>query len=742
VSPRTAKIISRALIVVAMSALGASLAIASSVYPQQREGQIVVIGTPSEGDAPAVLADLQDRGAHGDTFVQDASVLFLVIFAGVSLAWLVTGSMIVSRQPKNASGWIFSAIGLVVALNLLPQVLVVKGAKVDPGSVPFLGVWASLGEYAFFAVALIPLLFLLYPDGRPPTARWRIAEYVLFAGLGVATIGSILAPGPLNNYVSLGVVYMNPLGVASLSKVAPLVVAVGTLMVLGASLSTVFAVRGRYKRSTGDDRQQLRWLVVVASLAGVLFVVGFIGGLLSSFIASNQAVGEIGFISFVLTLAVGVPIAYLIAIYRYRLYDLDIVVKKAVVFALMVGVVVALYLLIAVAVPLVLVGAGGGLQASAVFFGVVIGLLVFPVRTRARRFADRIIYGKRATPYEVLTSFSGRVGETYATDDVLPRMAQILAEGVGADLARVWLRVGGTLRPDATWPADAAPAEPVAMAAGELPDIPAEDTVPVRHQGEVLGALSVSMPASDPMTPAKERLVQDLAEQAGLVLKNVRLIEDLRASRQRLVAAQDQERRKLERNIHDGAQQQLVAQAVKLRLTEGMLERDPARAREMLAQLQADSHQTLEDLRDLARGIYPPLLADKGLAAALDAQARRAAIPVAVHSDGLGRFSQDVEAAVYFSCLEALQNIAKYAEASGARIELTGGDGSVRFLVTDDGRGFDPGATGYGTGLQGIADRLAALGGELDVTSAPGSGTSLRGIVPSGVRATAEGATP
>jgi len=458
-SPRTAKIISRALIVVAMSALGASLAIASSVYPQQRKGQIVVIGTPSEGDGPAALADLQDRGANGETFVQDASVMFLVIFAGISLVWLVTGSMIVSRQPGNASGWIFSAIGMVVALNVLPQVLVVKGAKVDPGSVPFLGVWASLGEYAFFVVALIPLLFLLYPDGRPPTPRWRIAEYALFGGLGVVTVGSVLAPGPLNNYIDLGVVYMNPLGVASLSVFAPVMIAVGTLVTLIASLSSVFAVRGRYKRSTGDDRQQLRWLVFVASLAGVLLTISFVIGGSVELIAHTQLISGVGFICFVLTIAVGIPVSYLVAIYRYRLYDLDLVVKKAVVFALMVGVVVALYLVIAVAIPLAVVGARGRVQVGAVLVGMVIGLLVFPVRARAKRFADRIIYGRRATPYEVLTSFSGRVGETYATDDVLPRMAQILAEGVGADLARVWLRVGGTLRPDATWPPDSIAAD-------------------------------------------------------------------------------------------------------------------------------------------------------------------------------------------------------------------------------------------------------------------------------------------
>jgi signal transduction histidine kinase len=314
--------------------------------------------------------------------------------------------------------------------------------------------------------------------------------------------------------------------------------------------------------------------------------------------------------------------------------------------------------------------------------------------------------------------------------DVLPRMAQILAEGVGADGARVWLRVGGTLRPDAAWPPRAAKAGAIAIRGDDLPQIPGEDAVAVRHQGEILGALSVQMPASDPMTPAKERLVRDLAEQAGLVLRNVRLIEDLRASRQRLVAAQDEERRKLERNIHDGAQQQLVALAVKLRLTEGLVDKDPAKVAEMLGQLQSEAGAALEDLGDLARGIYPPLLADQGLTAALTAQARKAAIPVAVEADGVGRLPQDVEAAIYFSCLEALQNVAKYAEASGATVTLYEADGLFTFSVTDDGLGFDPNATGYGTGLQGIADRLAALDGVIDIVSSSGTGTSLRGRIP------------
>jgi signal transduction histidine kinase len=238
------------------------------------------------------------------------------------------------------------------------------------------------------------------------------------------------------------------------------------------------------------------------------------------------------------------------------------------------------------------------------------------------------------------------------------------------------------------------------------------------------------MPANDPMNPAKRKLVEDLASQAGLVLRNVRLIEELRASRQRLVAAQDKERRKIERNIHDGAQQQLVALAVKQRLAASMIGRDEERARAILEELQSETNQALEDLRNLARGVYPPLLADQGLASALEAQARKSAVPVDVIADGVGRFPQEIEAAVYFSCLEALQNVAKYARASGAVIRLTDVGGELRFEVEDDGVGFDTSSTGYGTGLQGMADRLDALGGRIDVSSARGSGTTITGAVP------------
>ena len=300
----------------------------------------------------------------------------------------------------------------------------------------------------------------------------------------------------------------------------------------------------------------------------------------------------------------------------------------------------------------------------------------------------------------------------------MARLARVLGEGVGAERARVWLGADGTRRVVAAWPAEA-------------PELGDDDLVePVRHQGEVLGALSVTMPPNDPIDAPRAELVGGLAAQAGLVLRNVGLLEDLRESRRRLVAAQDLERRKLERNIHDGAQQQLVALAVKLRLARSVLEKDPARVDAMLDELAGETQQALEDLRDLARGIYPPLLADQGLGAALEAQARRSPVPVTVEADGVGRYPPEVEAAVYFSCLEALQNVAKYAGATAATVALREAPGRLEFRISDDGVGFDAGATSYGTGLQGIADRLAALGGTLAVASMPGRGTAITGSLP------------
>jgi len=481
----------------------------------------------------------------------------------------------------------------------------------------------------------------------------------------------------------------------------------------------------RLRRSRGEVRQQVRWLAYL----GLADVVLFVATIVTNIIWPNSLVSNVLFVALFSTIFLGIPAASAIAILKYRLYDLDIVIKKTVVF----GALVAFFTVVYVAV-VVGIGAAIGKRGNTVltFAAAAIVAIAFqPVRTRARRFADRVVYGKRASPYEVLSEFADRVSGAYSTDDVLPRMAQIVGAGTGASRAEVWLRVGPEIRLTADWPADRE-AHPTALplVGDDLPDVPGSTrTFPVRHQGELLGAISVTVPASEPLTPTQEKLVQDLASQAGLVLRNVRLIEELKASRQRLVAAQDQERRRIERNIHDGAQQQLVALAVKLNIARSLVGRDETKETELLDQLKAETQEALDTLRDLARGIYPPLLSDKGLAAALDAQARKSPIPVEVEADGIGRYPQDVEAAVYFCCLEALQNVAKYAQATRAGVRLAARDGELRFEVSDDGSGFDPAATPKGSGLQNMADRLAALGGSIDIRSHPGGGTTVAGRV-------------
>jgi signal transduction histidine kinase len=496
--------------------------------------------------------------------------------------------------------------------------------------------------------------------------------------------------------------------------------AVFAISLIGLLVGSVVSLVLRFRRSSGVERQQIKWVALAVAFLASSFVlstvasaIGLNGDLIDSIVSG------IAFIT--------LPVAVAVAVLQYHLYDLDVVVKKALVAGALVLLVIGAY---AAMVGLLGVVTSGNESSGSVFVvALVLGLAFRPVTRFARRIADRIVYGRRATPYEVLAEFSERVGESYATEDVLGRMAQILGQATGAASARVWLHVGAGLQPVASWPTDAVPAEVARVTDDALPAMAGETAVEVRDRGELLGALSVTMPPSDPMNPSKERLVRDLASQAGLVLRNVRLVEELRASQRRLVTAQDQERRRLERNIHDGAQQQLVALSVKTRLVRDLTPRDPGKAAEMLTQIDAEIQKTLEDLRDLARGIYPPLLVDKGLGAALDAQARRSLVPTTVKADTIGRYPPELEAAVYFSCLEALQNVAKYAHASSATVTLTQSNGHLTFEVADDGSGFDPEAVRSGTGLQGIADRLSALHGELTIRSQPGAGTLVRGRI-------------
>jgi signal transduction histidine kinase len=423
---------------------------------------------------------------------------------------------------------------------------------------------------------------------------------------------------------------------------------------------------------------------------------------------------------------------------KYRRHGIDVVISKTVVYAVLAAFITAVYVLLVAGAGTLAGWRGRPSLGLSILATAVVAVLFQPVRERAQRLANRLVYGRRATPYEALAQLSERMAGTYATEDLLPRMAMIVAAATGADRADVWLRDGDTLRAGASWPPGAEPPAPVPLAAGELPaGIGAGRLIAVRHRGELLGALSVTRKRGNAVTPTEDRLIGNLAAQAGLVLRNAGLTEqllarlaELRASRERLVTTQDTERQRLERDLRDGPQRELAGLAGKLGDAASALDHDETRARALLDEVTSEIARALANLRELARGIYPPLLADMGIAAALDAQARKAPVPVSVETDGIGRYPEEIEAAVYFCALEALRSAAWHAGATHAAIRLSASGGDLRFEVTGDGQRPGDGAGPSGADLQAMADRVDALGGEILIAAAPGLGTRINGRVP------------
>jgi signal transduction histidine kinase len=640
--------------------------------------------------------------------------LFSSVAIVMMLGYTTVGALIASRRAGGPIGWLFMAVGFGFVLSVSTSEYAIYAYR-HPGELP-IGVFAAWMNSWLFIPTITPLIVVLvvFPTGRVLSGRWRFLPLAVVVLSVLGVVGTMLRVRQLD--LTTGVHILNPTGSEALDGLAAVLMTIAGFGLVGCLIAALFAIGLRYRRSRDEERQQIRWLAYAALGGGLLLLGGMVASIVSG--SDDNAVVNVLFYAFFVCVGLGVPFAAGIAILRYRLWDLDIVVRKAVIFALVTGALTAGLLVVAWIVPVTVIGTGlTGWERGLFLVGIVLGTLIGPLRRRARRIADRLVYGGRATPYEVLTEFSGRLADTYSADDVAPRMAAIVGSGTGARRTTVWLRVGRDLRPVGSWPEGSITEEDASW-------------FEVRHQGEALGAITVSMPANDPMTPDKERLVHDLAAQAGLVLRNVRLIEELRESRRRIVAAQDARARTLERNIHDGAQQQLVALAVKIRLADATIDKDPAAAHAALARLQTDAQDALETLRDLARGIYPPLLADKGLPTALAAQAAKSAIPTHVTADSIGRYPQDVESAIYFCALEALQNAMKYSGASSIDIAIAAVEDRLRFEIRDDGVGFDTATVVRGAGLEGMTDRIDAIGGRLTIASAPGRGTRIDGVVP------------
>jgi signal transduction histidine kinase len=639
------------------------------------------------------------------------------------------GVVIAYHRPRNPEGWILACSMLLLILSLDAGYYAVLYYTLGHHELPLAPVAVLLVPLWIPGAALFALVIMLFPDGQLPSPRWRwvlrayaalVTCYTAFffavtiaalAGsrIRLDSIGDVMGTQHLPAWLAVGVVL--PIAVIWLSFLAHQVLS--------------------WRRATGEHRQQLKWL---ASGAAVTLGVGVVGNSLFA-----GALGQ------VLGLAiVALPISIGVAVLKYRLYDIDVVISKTIVYGSLAAFITLVYVVIVAGIGSL---GPGFLQAGSrpslglsIVATAVVAVAFQPVRERAQRLANRLVFGQRATPYEALSEFAGRMGGTYAADDVLPRMAQILAEGTGASRAMVWLRDGDELVAGASWPGEAGPAQRLPLPGGEPPALAGAGRVAlVPYQGETLGALSVSKRPGETLTPVEGKLMSDLAAQAGLVLHNIGLTEQLRArlaelqaSRLRIVTAADDQRRRIERDIHDGAQRQLLSIESTLALAESLAGQDTERERDLVAQLKAATSGALETLRELARGIYPPLLADQGLAAAVGAQAAKAGGPVEVSTDGVGRYPVEFETAVYFCCVEALQNAARHAPGSAVRVSLAEDDGQVVFSVTDDGPGFDPATARAGSGLRNMSDRLAALGGSCQVDASPGRGTTVAGRIGTG----------
>jgi signal transduction histidine kinase len=537
-------------------------------------------------------------------------------------------------------------------------------------------------------------------------------------------------------------------------------VPVGAVLWAAALAVTLPGLRLGYLASAGRDRERLQWIGASAVLAAGLALAAAVLHLLVAWPVPLAAT------------AAGCSVALSLGMMAGEIRPLGPSAGRVLVQLIAVAgfaiVVAAIYMIVVLGV-----GSGPATDTDRKLLGLsmlaaaIAAIGYLPARERLLAWAKHVVYGAREAPDEALRTFGSRLTRAMPMDELLLQLAESLRKTMALTSAEVYTGSGDVLERTVSVP-DAGPRS-IVVTPRERPVITRAEVsgsawatvwlpalldgrehsqlrvAPVSHAGQLLGLIVVERPAAgDSFTDEDDRVLTDLARQVGLAFHNAQLdsalqnsldelraqAEALRESRARIVASGDAERRRLERNLHDGAQQNLVALAVSLRLARDVLTDEPEAAAQLLDQLADDLGVTIAELRDLAHGIYPPLLADSGLAKALEAAASRSPLSVTVTAAGLTRYSPDVEAAVYFCCLEALQNAVKHAPGATVAIQLWEESGGLLFAVTDNGPGFDVAAARGGHGYMNMAGRLGAIGGAVRWQSEPRHGATVQGSIP------------
>ena len=643
---------------------------------------------------------------------QRASLSLVFIFPITLLVLGAVGAVCASLRPKNSVGWLLltsSIVGSAVGcFRFYGQYAVSTWAVPPPEAawIAWLASWLWIPWLALQAFWL-PLLF---PDGRLPQWPWSIVAFVGTGATFLAALGAAVDPHLMPSPAPAGPISL-PIG--------PILWAAGLSVLAACSVASVASVFVRLRGAGSELQLQMKCL---AGGVGLLLSSLLIAGSIHSLLPPNSLVIP-------LIIAAGylaVPASVGVAILRFHLYDVDIVINRSIVFGILAVFVTAVYVAVVFGIGS-LIGLAGSPWLS--LAATALAALAFqPARSRAQRAVERLVHGRRTAPYLALAELARRGASDPMSEELLKDMGRMAAEGTGALNADIWLRTGEEMQLAASWP------ESKSLGPCTLKTIPGNIVQPVLHEASAIGAISIFLASGIGLRPAELQLLRDIAAQAGILLNNRRLtfelmkrVDELRESRRRLVNAQDTERRRFERDLHDGAQQQLYA--LKLGLRQARIESDNGRSH-VLEALEVAAESALQSVKELARGVFPPLLTAQGLQAALSARARSSPVETTVSAEVIGRYSPEIEGAVYFCCLEALQNAVAHAHPSSVRIELKQWHEELSFTVTDDGEGISPKASADGSGLQNIRDRLDVYGGRVEIRSGPGQGTTLTGFVP------------
>lgn len=647
----------------------------------------------------------------------------LLIAVGVVSSGLV-GGVIASRRPTHLIGWLFAVDAVAFAFMAFGSEYATYGLVTEPGSLPgaLVLAWVQSLLVVPVVVSILVLLPLYFPDGHLVSWRWRPVLWLAAGWASYEAVVSAVRPGELQNVPGVD----NPLGITSLRPLIEVMdgpsLAIWLAILVAASASLVV----RLRRSAAEERQQVKWLAYA--------VVGWVLMVLLTFPAAAIDPAAERAVSVGLAIAfAGIPIAAGMAVLRYRLYDIDVIINRTLVYGILTVGVAGIYVLV-VGYLAAVFHARDQLAVSLLSTGLV-ALLFQPMRERLQRGVNRLMYGERDQPYRVLSRLGQRLEATLAPDDILPAIVQTVADALNLPYAAIGLRHGGGIV------VAAATGRPVANLL----------RMPLVYQGEPVGELHLGPRAGDnTLSPTDRRLIEDLARQAGVAVHAVRLTTDLQRSRERLVAAREEERRRLRQDLHDGLGPAVASMSLQLTAVRNLVAHEPA-AVEMLTQVKAQMQDAVADIRRLVYGLRPPTLDELGLVGAISEHAARlgpGGLRASVETrEPLPPLPAAAEVAAYRITLEALTNVARHARATSCVVRLSVGDrGSdggfdaagqgpgptareLRVEIVDDGRGVDPAARA-GTGLVSMRERAMELGGTVVLEPVDGGGTRVRARLP------------